>query len=107
MFKFIKNAWNKHVSKKPWLEIISEGIESDGRVRLEFDWNSAFIEHIREFGFVGHNEEECVRMYVEALTNKTMSDIEARQPQSSSQPPEIVHDDMGIKRPVKRARTVG
>ena len=77
MFKKLKHFWNKRVSKSPWLEIISEGIEPDGRVRLEFDWNTAFIEHIREHGFVGHNEEECVKMYVEALTNKTMQDIDA------------------------------
>lgn len=73
MFKKLKYFWKKR-SKKPWIEIISDGIE-DGQVKLEFEWNTAFVNDIRAHGFVGHTEEECIQLWLEALTRQTPQEI--------------------------------
>jgi hypothetical protein len=74
MFEKLKYFWKKR-SKKPWVEIVSDGIE-DGQVKLEFEWNDAFIKEIRDHGFVGHTEEECIQQWLEALTRQTTQEIE-------------------------------
>lgn len=38
------------------------GIEAE-RIRVEFDWNTAFIKHVHELGFVGETEEDTVQMF--------------------------------------------
>lgn len=53
---------------KPILVFVSPGIDDLGRVELEMDWNNAFVKHIRDQGFIGHNEEECVQMFLMSFT---------------------------------------
>ena len=68
----VKNFWMKRFSKSPWIEIISDGMDSQGHVKMEFDWNGAFIDNLRRNGFDHNDEEECVRAWFQALTNEKM-----------------------------------
>lgn len=36
---------------------------ADDRIRVEFDWNRAFINKVHELGFVGETEEDTVQMF--------------------------------------------
>lgn len=36
---------------------------ADDRIRVEFDWNRAFIDKVHELGFVGETEEDTVQMF--------------------------------------------
>jgi hypothetical protein len=58
----------KKASSDPYIEIISEGIDSVGRIKIEFDWNTAFILHLRNNGFEGTSEEEIIQKWFQAIT---------------------------------------
>ena len=65
MVKFLKNlfAKKKERSKEPWASFEIVGFEKDGRIRVDFNWNDAFIKHIRELGFHAETEEDSVQLF--------------------------------------------
>lgn len=67
-FKNYRKRKNKKESDEPYIEIISEGIDSVGRLKIEFDWNTAFIIDLRKNGFDGDSEEEIVQKWFQAIT---------------------------------------
>ena len=66
MFDKILNFFskNKKESKEPYFNLISSGVNEDGVVKLEVDWNDAFIKELRKQGFKGINDEELIQTYV-------------------------------------------
>ena len=54
-------------STDPYLKIVHHEIK-DGRIRLELDWNTAFIDQLRSLGFPAGDEEDMVRDYLQSLT---------------------------------------
>jgi len=74
-FKEYKERKTKKESDKPYIEIISEGIDSVGRLKIEFDWNTAFIMDCRRNGFNGSSEEEIIQKWFQAITADNMAKI--------------------------------
>ena len=78
MLKWLNAFYHKRINRSsPWIDIISEGIDRDGQVRLEFDWNAAFIQHLHQHGFNHLDEEECVKEWFQALTNERVAALVA------------------------------
>lgn len=50
-------------SNEPWCQVVGEGI-IDGQLKLELDWNDAFIEFLLENGFTGKTDEEIVAKWM-------------------------------------------
>lgn len=55
---------------KPFMQANHYGFDGDGAVKLELDWNRAFINHLREFGFEGDEDLDVVKSYLASLTSK-------------------------------------
>lgn len=76
MFKWLKN-WKeftvrqyKRRSKNPYVEIIGENFDpATGKIRFEFDWNSAFVQQLRDAGFQSDIEEEVIRLWFQSIAN--------------------------------------
>ena len=47
----------------PWAMFEIVGFEDDGRIRVEFNWNSAFIKHLDTLGFTAETEEDTVQLF--------------------------------------------
>ena len=62
-FEFEKNEAT--INKEPWVEIIGFDINSDNPSEGEFklDWNSYFIEALRDKKFLAPTEEETVQLW--------------------------------------------
>ena len=48
---------------RPWVAVVASGFdprEESAGLWLELDWNERFIEHLREEGYRGKNDEELV-----------------------------------------------
>jgi len=81
MFKWLKqyseyrSRQKKKNSGEPYIEIISEGVDPMGRVKIEFDWNDAFIAHLRKNGFDGRSEEEVIEGWFQAITKSNLADF--------------------------------
>jgi hypothetical protein len=61
--------------EEPKLEVLHSGIDEDGRIKMELDWNTAFIRHLAENGIQAETEEEAVQMYLSLLTHQAADDI--------------------------------
>ncbi len=60
----VATLWKRHFSKKPWFELLTQEFLSDGRVKIECDWNSAFITQLAEQGITGETEEDYISQYI-------------------------------------------
>lgn len=58
--KFVET---KEVSETPWASFEVAGFEDDGQVKIEFNWNKAFIQKIEELGFQAETEEDSVQLF--------------------------------------------
>lgn len=47
----------------PWATFEVRGFENDGRIKVEFNWNAAFIRRIKDFGFQAETEEDSVQLF--------------------------------------------
>lgn len=50
----------------PWAMFEINGLEDDGRVKVVFNWNPAFIKTISELGFQAETEEDSVQLFFHA-----------------------------------------
>lgn len=50
-------------SDEPYCKVVGEGVV-DGQLKLELDWNSAFIDFLLENGFTGKTDEEIVAKWM-------------------------------------------
>lgn len=58
---------SRYESKEPWIEILSSGEDSDKGMRMDLDWNKAFIDYLAENGISAPTEEEAVQLYLSLL----------------------------------------
>lgn len=47
----------------PWAVFEIGGFETDGRIKVQFHWNDAFIKKIKSLGFEAETEEDCVQLF--------------------------------------------
>lgn len=48
---------------KPWAIFEVDGFEPDGRIKVVFNWNPAFITAIQEMGFHAETEQDSVQLF--------------------------------------------
>lgn len=60
----------------PHVEI--KGIVQDPKkgIKIELDWNDAFIKHLRENGFDGVDDDAVVQKYIAILAKQVAEDME-------------------------------
>lgn len=76
MFSWLSAVYHKRFSRKPWINVVSEGMDSSGQAKVEFDWNDAFIMHLKANGFnAAASEEEIVREWFQALHNEQIATL--------------------------------
>ena len=49
-------------SKEPWMQFVSGKIDPDKGVELSIDWNTAFIEQLKQNGYTGISELQIVSL---------------------------------------------
>jgi hypothetical protein len=55
--------WLNERSKVPYANFEITDFEQDGRVKVTFNWNSAFIKKIHAMGFQAETEEDSVQLF--------------------------------------------
>lgn len=61
----------KRLSAEPWVEVVGEKIDEDGRIELQLDWNAAFVKYLRLNGFRGATDDVLVQAWLAALEKDT------------------------------------
>ena len=59
----------------PRLDVKHAGIDEDGRIKIELDWNTSFIKHLADNGIDAETEEEAVQLYLSMITQQSAHDI--------------------------------
>lgn len=54
----------------PWAMFEVIGFEPNGQIKVEFNWNEAFIKHIQELGFHAETPEDSVQLFFYASQMK-------------------------------------
>ena len=65
----------KQAKEEPWVEI--KGMIHDPKkgIRIELDWNPAFVKHLRDNGFTGPDDDGVVQKYVAILAKQVADDM--------------------------------
>jgi hypothetical protein len=72
--------------KTPWAMFEIAGFEEDGKIRVEFNWNAAFIKQINELGFHAESEEDAVQLFFFASQMQPHNNQESQPVQSEATP---------------------
>lgn len=78
-----KKAHEEYVEKmkesdQPWVEVI--GISEDDKgVKVELEWNDAFVDYLRENGISGTDEEQVIQRWVTLLLRDMADQMEEKQ----------------------------
>ena len=69
MFDWLKRKTNtvlpaedvkQKASDQPWVTIIGESINPEKGIKIELDWNDAFVKYLKANGYNGSDEETVV-----------------------------------------------
>lgn len=69
--KELADAKVAEASAEPWIDVRGEP-DSDGRIRLQVDWNDAFIKLLKKNGFGGANDDVIIQQYLTVMHRQLM-----------------------------------
>lgn len=63
--KWIRSLFSRAMRKAeaPWAMLEIEAFEVDGRVRVSFDYNDAFVQKVKDLGFQAETDEDTVQLF--------------------------------------------
>lgn len=73
----------------PWATFEIRDFEEDGRIKVEFNWNSAFIQKIKELGFQAETEQDSVQLFFYTSQMKPTEFSDGDDPVQSSEHPQL------------------
>lgn len=79
-----KESYRKYVetmkeSTDPWVDILGI-VHTEQGVRIELEWNDAFVQYLRSNGLTGVEEEAVVQKWVTLLLRDMADDMEQKLP---------------------------
>jgi len=85
--------WRRNASDEPWASFEVTGFEEDGRIKVQTNWNDAFIKEIHERGFKAETEEDSVQLFFyTAQATPTEFDGAEDDPATSASHPNLQSD---------------
>lgn len=66
-------------SDNPWVKIVGEEVDPKHGIKIELDWNDAFIEYLRRNGIDGVGEEQVVQKWLALLYKDIMDNMSEEQ----------------------------
>ena len=73
--------------KEPWAVLEVQSFEKDGRLKIGFDYNQAFVDKVKELGYQAETDEDTVQLFfvASALRPTGLVGDEAVQPDAHPQ----------------------
>lgn len=83
-----KKKYDEYVEKmkkssEPWVDIKGDMLDTEQGIRTELDWNDAFVQHLRENGVTGADDEQVVQHWVTLLLRDMADRMEDESPETS------------------------
>ena len=87
MKKLIRRLFSRSMRDgEPWAMLEVEKFEADGRIKMSFDYNDAFVAKIKSMGFEAETDEDCVQLFFVATALRPAVDGGDAPVQSSEHP---------------------
>ncbi len=82
-----KKALDEYVTKMkessdPWVDI-QGWVQTDQGIRVELDWNDAFVDHLKTEGVTGADDDQVVQRWVTLLLRDMTTKLEEENPEKS------------------------
>jgi len=82
-----KKAQEEYVAKMkessdPWVDI-QGWVQTDQGIRVELDWNDAFVDHLKTEGVTGADDDQVVQRWVTLLLRDMTTKLEEENPEKS------------------------
>lgn len=55
--------WRHNADAEPWASFEVIGFEEDGRIKVNTNWNDAFVKKINALGFQAETEDDSVQLF--------------------------------------------
>ena len=72
-----KQREDKQSSTEPWVEIRSADFDPVKGFKIELDWNDAFIQHLKDSGLQGRDDEVIVQKWLGFLYGNVVDRLES------------------------------
>lgn len=84
MFEFLKKKKvdkneDKKNSKEPWVQVVGDEIDPERGIRIELDWNDAFVKYLKQSGYTGTSDEAIVQKWLAHMYQHTMETMNPGQ----------------------------
>lgn len=70
---------DKKNDNQPWVQVIGEHISEEHGIKIELDWNDAFIKYLKKNGYTGVSEEAIVQKWLTHLYQHLIENINKNQ----------------------------
>lgn len=70
---------DKKKSKEPWVQVIGEDIDPERGIKIELDWNDAFVKYLKQNGYTGTSDEAIVQKWLAHMYKHTMETMNPTQ----------------------------
>jgi hypothetical protein len=77
--KDIKKSENRKDSKEPWVQVVGEDIDPERGIKIELDWNDAFVKYLKNSGYTGTSDEAIVQKWLAHMYQHTMETMNPNQ----------------------------
>jgi len=71
-------AKDPHKSITPWFNLTTDVLDPVKGLQVDMDWNEAFIQHLREAGHTGRDEEILVQKWLAMLYEDIITQLELK-----------------------------
>lgn len=89
MKKLIRRLFSRSMrTGEPWAMLEVESFEADGRIKMSFDYNEAFVAKIKSLGFEAETDEDCVQLFFVASALRP-AELAGDTPVQSSEHPNL------------------
>ena len=76
MFEKLFSKKKKKGKKEPFVKIVGILEEANGKIRLELDWDDAFIQHLKANGYTGVDDSAIIQRYIAELTAMVTAEMQ-------------------------------
>ena len=73
---------DKKNSKEPWVQVIGEHVDPKQGIRIELDWNDAFVDYLKRSGYTGTTDEAIVQKWLAHLYQHLIEKMNPNQKSS-------------------------
>lgn len=75
---------HSHSESEPWVQVVGEGADPSKGIKIQLDWNDAFIEYLKGQGIKGVTEDTAVQRWLAMVNIHLIESLEDKAVQGTT-----------------------